>query len=177
MQSSKTRATFAGGCFWCIESAFATFPGVVSVKSGYMGPGDKKPSYDEVSNQRSGFYEAVQITYDPKLVTYTQLLDQFWRQIDPTDPDGQFADRGAQYKTAIFYHNSEQKNLAISSKKALDESGKFSVPVVTEIVPTLTFFEAPDYHQEYAKKHPLRYNFYAVASGRKPFIEKTWTEV
>ena len=167
-------ATFAGGCFWCSESDFVKLPGVVEVVSGYTGGSKANPTYQEVSSGSTGHYEAVQVLYDPEKVTYRELLDAYWRHVDPTDNGGQFVDRGPQYRTAIFYHNQEQKRQAEASKSELARSGRFSRAVVTPIVPLTTFYKAEDYHQDYFKKSPLRYKAYRQASGRDQFIEKIW---
>ena len=136
------KATFAGGCFWCMQPPFRMVDGVIEVLSGYAGGAKEKPTYEEVSSGRTGHLESVQVTYDPEKVSYDALLDTFWKQIDPTDPIGQFADKGSQYRTAIFYHDDEQKMLAEASKKRLDASGKFAKPVATEIRPYTNFFPA-----------------------------------
>jgi peptide methionine sulfoxide reductase msrA/msrB len=167
-------ATFAGGCFWCSESDFVKLPGVVEVISGYTGGSKANPTYQEVSSSSTGHYEAVQVLYDPEKVTYRELLDAYWRHVDPTDNGGQFVDRGPQYRTAIFYHNEEQKRQAEASKAELARSGRFSRAVVTPIVPLTTFYKAEDYHQDYFDKSPLRYKAYRQASGRDQFIEKIW---
>ena len=167
-------ATFAGGCFWCTEADFEKVPGVVKVISGYTGGKKKNPTYEEVSAGTTGHVEAVQVYYDPSRVSYEKLLDYFWRHIDPTDSGGQFVDRGSQYRSAIFTHNEEQKRLAEKSKEALNRSGKFQKPIVTEIRPFTAFYEAEEYHQDYYKKNPLRYKFYRYGSGRDQFLEKTW---
>lgn len=168
------KATFAGGCFWCIEAAFEEIEGVIDVTSGYTGGNQKDPTYEEVSTGTTGHYEAVQIVFDPSIITYKDLLYEFWRNIDPTDPEGQFADRGSQYRTAIFYHNEEQKNLAEESKKELDKSGIFKKPIVTEIKEFKKFYPAEDYHQNFYKTCPVRYNTYKFYSGREQFIKKVW---
>jgi peptide methionine sulfoxide reductase msrA/msrB len=167
-------ATFAGGCFWCVEADFEKTPGVVKVVSGYTGGPKGNPTYEEVSSGRTGHVEAVQVHYDPSRITYDGLLEVFWRHIDPTDPGGQFADRGSQYRSAIFYHDEEQKKLAEKSRQTLNRSGKFAQPIVTEIVKFTRFYEAEDYHQDYHKKNPLRYSYYRSGSGRDPFLEKAW---
>jgi methionine-S-sulfoxide reductase len=168
------KATFAGGCFWCMQPPFRMLRGVVEVISGYAGGTTENPTYEEVSSGRTGHLEAVQVTYDPDQVSYETLLDTFWSQIDPTDEGGQFADRGSQYRTAIFYHDEEQKKLAEVSKKRLEASGKFTRPVMTEIRPYTNFYSAEEYHQDYDRKNPERYHEYKLLSGRGPFIEKTW---
>jgi peptide methionine sulfoxide reductase msrA/msrB len=168
-------ATFAGGCFWCVESDFEKVPGVVNVISGYSGGHVPNPTYKQVSAGGTGHVEAVQITYDPARISYEQLLDVLWRHIDPTDAGGQFVDRGAQYRSAIFYHDQQQRQLAEKSKKALQDSGIFDKPVVTEILPFKEFFVAEDYHQDYYKNHAIRYKYYRWNSGRDQFLEKTWS--
>ena len=167
-------ATLAGGCFWCVESDLEKVDGVLEVISGYTGGTVDNPTYEEVSAGGTGHLEAVQVVYDPTKVTYQHILDVFWRHIDPTDPGGSFVDRGSQYRSAIFYHDEEQKRLAEESKKALNESGQFQKPVVTEILPLTKFYPAEEYHQDYYEKNPLRYKFYRYRSGRDQFIEKVW---
>lgn len=171
MNSKYRTATFAGGCFWCTESDFEKVDGVVEVVSGYTGGHKENPTYGEVSAGGTGHVEAVQVIYDPEKVTYKDLLDFFWRHVDPTDPGGQFVDRGAQYKSVIFYHNDEQKRLAEESKMELESSGAFDKPIVTEIVKFKKFYKAEDYHQDYYKKNPLRYKSYRWNSGRDQFLE------
>jgi len=167
-------ATFAGGCFWCVESDFEKVDGVVEAVSGYTGGQKPNPTYKEVSAGGTGHAEAVQVHYDPAKITYKELLDVFWRHVDPTDGGGQFVDRGSQYRTAIFYHDEEQKRIAEESKAELDKSGRFSKPVVTEIVPLSEFYTAEDYHQDYYEKNPLRYKYYRYGSGRDQFLDSTW---
>jgi peptide methionine sulfoxide reductase msrA/msrB len=167
-------ATFAGGCFWCSESDFEIIEGVMDVISGYTGGKEENPTYKDVSAGKTGHYEAIQVIYDPDKVTYGELLDAFWRHINPTDAGGQFVDRGPQYRTAIFYHNDEQRQLAESAKKDLQVAGTFSEPIVTEILPFSTFYRAEEYHQDYHKKSPLRYKYYRYASGRDQFIAENW---
>jgi peptide methionine sulfoxide reductase msrA/msrB len=169
-----TVATFSGGCFWCSESIFEKTNGVVEVVSGYTGGSSENPSYKDVAGGATGHREAVQVFYDPKIVTYAQLLDVFWRHVDPTDATGQFADRGAQYTTAIYYHNDEQKIIAESSKAQLDASEKFDKKIVTPIVAYEKFFVAEDYHQNYYKNNRLRYKYYFDRSGRNDYIIHTW---
>jgi peptide methionine sulfoxide reductase msrA/msrB len=169
-------ATFAGGCFWCMESDFKKVPGALKVVSGYTGGKKENPTYEEVCSGRTGHLEAVQVYYDPGKITYGQLLDIFWRHIDPTDEGGQFVDRGSQYRSAVFYHDEEQKRLAEASRADLARSGKFAKPVATEILPLTTFYEAEDYHQDYCKKSPSRYHFYRSNSGRDQFLTKTWAD-
>jgi len=168
------KATFAGGCFWCMEPPFDKLDGVVSTTSGYTGGKEKNPSYDEVSSGRTGHLEAIEIVYDPSKVSYVQLLDVFWRNVDPTQENGQFVDIGPQYRTAIFYHNEEQRRLALESKNRLRESRKFGKPIVTEIRPAMEFYSAEDYHQDYYIKNPIRYKYYRWSSGRDQFLEKAW---
>lgn len=170
-------ATFAGGCFWCVESAFEGVPGVISVVSGYTGGTTEDPTYEDVSSGSTGHAEAVQVTYDPKRVTYSRLLDVFWRQIDPTDGGGQFVDRGSQYRTGIFYHTDEQRRLAEESKKNLERSGKYHGPIITEITRAGKFYPAEDYHQDYFRKNSIRYKFYRHNSGRDQYLHKTWEDV
>ncbi len=167
-------ATFAGGCFWCTEADFEKLGGVVKVESGYTGGQKENPTYEQVSSGTTGHVEAVQVFFDPQKVSYDDLLNYFWRHIDPTDGGGQFVDRGAQYRSAIFYHNQEQKQLAEKSKDALEKSGKFGKPIATEILMFTRFYLAEDYHQDYYKKNPLRYRYYRFGSGRDPFLEKAW---
>jgi peptide methionine sulfoxide reductase msrA/msrB len=167
-------ATFAGGCFWCSEADFEKADGVVEAVSGYTGGKAEDASYEKVSSGRSGHLECVQVTYDPAKISYDRLLDIFWRHVDPTDGGGQFADRGAQYRTAIFYHDEEQRRQAEASKKTLAESGRFRDPIVTEILPIAAFYPAEGYHQDYYKKNSLRYSLYRQGSGRDRFIAQTW---
>lgn len=175
-ETREQLATFAGGCFWCMVAPFEDLPGVKKVISGYTGGHKENPTYEEVCSDTTGHYEAVQVTYDPTILSYEKLLDTFWRQIDPTDPEGQFYDRGSSYRTAIFYHNEEQRRQAEQSKKELDESGRFDKPIVTEILPASTFYPAEEYHQDYHRKNPFHYRRYREGSGRDAFIEKHWTE-
>lgn len=169
-------ATLAGGCFWCIEFALERTNGVKKVISGYTGGDLVNPTYQQVGAGNTKHVEAAEIHFDPKVITYTQILDIFWRQIDPTDAGGQFVDRGYQYTTAIFYHDDEQKKIAEEIKKKLAESGKFSKPIVTRIEPAKAFYPAEEYHQDYSKKNPDHYERYSYGSGRKPFIEKMWKD-
>ena len=169
-----SQATFAGGCFWCSQADFSKLPGVKKVVSGYTGGHKENPTYEEVSSGKTGHFEAIQVDYDPSRISYQALLDYFWRHIDPTDADGQFYDRGSQYRTAIFYHNEEQKQLAENSKQALESSGKFHQPIATQILPFIRFYPAEDYHQDYNSKNPFRYQLYRQATGRDQFLEKTW---
>jgi len=174
MREEYVTATFAGGCFWCVESDFEKVDGVVEVISGYTGGHVENPSYEQVSAGGTGHVEAVQVVYDPEKISYKELLDYFWRHVDPTDAGGQFVDRGSQYRSVIFYQDEEQKSLAEESKRELEKSGHFNKPIVTEIVPFSKFYRAEDYHQDYYKKNPLRYKYYRFASGRDQFLKKTW---
>ena len=168
------KATFAGGCFWCTEADFGKLPGIVKVVSGYTGGQKENPTYGEVSSGGTGHVEAIQVYYDPSKISYEELLDTFWKHIDPTDGGGQFVDHGPQYRSAIFYHDEEQKRLAGKSKEALEKSGKFNKPVVTEILPFTKFYEAEEYHQDYYKNHSFRYGIYRRGSGRDQFLERVW---
>lgn len=167
-------ATFAGGCFWCMEPPFVVLDGVREVTAGYSGGKVNNPTYEEVSSGTTGHYEAVQIVYDSDQIGYVELLDAFWRHIDPTDDGGQFSDRGPQYRTAIFYHDEKQKEMAVESKESLGNSGKFEKVIATEIIQYEEFYPAENYHQDYYEKNPNRYNSYKNLSGREDYIEKTW---
>lgn len=169
-------ATFAGGCFWCMVRPFEEMAGVIRVLTGYTGGSTTDPTYDEVCSKQTGHYEAVQMTFDPSLVSYQQLLNIFWRQIDPTNPNGQFNDLGQQYRTAIFYHNPDQFELAEKSKLELEKSKRFKRPIATRILPAERFYPAEDYHQDYYKKFPLRYGAYRQGSGRDAFLSRHWRE-
>jgi peptide methionine sulfoxide reductase msrA/msrB len=168
------KATFAGGCFWCTEADYEKLPGVVKVMSGYTGGTKENPTYEEVSSGTTGHIEAIQVYYDPSKITYEDLLDFFWKHVDPTDSGGQFVDRGAQYRSVIFYHDEEQKQLAEKSKEALEKSKRFNKPVVTEIIKFTKFYEAEGYHQDYYKKHSIKYSYYRHGSGRDQFLSKVW---
>jgi peptide methionine sulfoxide reductase msrA/msrB len=171
--NAKTRiATLAGGCFWCVESDFEKAPGVLKVVSGYTGGSGENPTYENYG--KKGHVEAVQVFYDPSKITYEKLLDLFWRHIDPTDAGGQFGDRGPYYRSVIFYHDEEQKQIAEKSRDALGKSGHFDKPIVTEILKLTRFYDAEEYHQDYYKKNPLRYKYYRHGSGRDQFLEKIW---
>lgn len=171
--SAKTRtATLAGGCFWCVESDLEKLPGVLKVISGYTGGTGENPTYENYG--KKGHVEAVQLFYDPSKITYEKILDQFWSHIDPTDAGGQFGDRGPYYRSVIFYHDEEQKQIAEKSKEALGKSGRFDKPIVTEILKFTRFYDAEEYHQDYYKKNPLRYKYYRHGSGRDQFLEKIW---
>ena len=175
-KSKFEKATFAGGCFWCVESAFEGLDGVTEVVSGYTGGNKKNPTYEEVSLGNTGHVEAIQITFDPAKISYSELLDIFWKQINPTDSGGQFADRGLQYRTAIFYHSDEQKAVAEKSRDKLAKSGVYKGPIVTEIKKAEQFYNAEEYHQDYSKKNPYRYQFYKQGSGREDYLIKIWGE-
>ena len=167
-------ATFAGGCFWCMEPPFEKLDGMKSVVSGYAGGSKDSPTYKEVSGGKTDYVESVQVKYDSKKISYNQLLDIFWRNIDPTQKNGQFNDIGAQYRTVIFYHNENQKKKAEQSKKKIGVF--FDQPIVTEISPVGKFFQAEEYHQDYYKKNPLMYKLYRLGSGRDHFIKNTWSK-
>jgi len=167
-------ATFAGGCFWCMEPPFDKLPGVVKTTPGYTGGQVENPSYEQVCSGRTGHAEAVQIVFEPAKTSYRELLGIFWRNIDPTAKDRQFADTGSQYRTAIFYHDDEQRRLAEESKRELEKSGRYPGPIVTEIVPAAPFYPAEAYHCQYYKKNPLHYKMYRQGSGRDSYLEKTW---
>ncbi|WP_334327355.1 peptide-methionine (S)-S-oxide reductase MsrA [Gilliamella apicola] len=168
------QATFAGGCFWCMVKPFDQYEGVINVVSGYTGGHVENPTYRQVCSGTTGHTEAVQITFDPKVISYKKLLDIFWQQIDPTDGKGQFADRGDSYRPVIFYHNEFQHKQALASKQALEESGRFNKSIEVAIEPVLTFYPAEDYHQNYYTKKPLHYNEYYQRSGRSQFIAQHW---
>lgn len=169
-------ATFAGGCFWCMISPFKKLAGVLDTRSGYTGGHVENPSYKEVKAQITGHYEAVQIAFDPEIVSYEKLLEVFWRQIDPMDSEGQFQDRGSSYRAAIFYENEDQRVKAEASKKALEESQRFDRPIVTEILKASVFYSAEEYHQDFYIKSPLEYMEDRKKSGRDEFIKKYWTD-
>lgn len=167
-------ATFAGGCFWCMEPPFDALPGVKSTVSGYIGGEEENPTYEQVSAGKTGHAEAVQVTYDPEKVSYEELLQVFWRNIDPVTPDRQFCDQGSQYRSGIFYHDEQQKKLALASKKKLEQSGIFNQPIVTEITSATKFYPAEDEHQDYYRKNPIRYKFYRFSCGRDEKLEELW---
>jgi len=167
-------ATFAGGCFWCVEQAFDKVPGVEQTISGYTGGDTVDPTYHEVSAGGTGHAEAVRVIYDPDRVSYAELLDHFWHNIDPTVRNRQFCDHGTQYRSAIFYHDEEQRQLAERSREQIEDSGRLSGPVVTQIVAAGPFYPAEDYHQNYYKKNPVRYKFYKRACGREDRLEELW---
>jgi peptide-methionine (S)-S-oxide reductase len=167
-------ATFAGGCFWCVEEAFEKVPGVISAVSGYSGGTVPNPTYEQVSKETTGHAEAVRMIYDPAKVSYEQLVDWFWRNIDPTQAGGQFCDVGSSYRSAIFVHDDAQRKVAEATKQALQGSGRFKQPIVTEIVAAGPFYEAEDYHQDYYKKNANRYRFYKFNCGRAQRLEQIW---
>jgi len=167
-------ATFGGGCFWCMEAAFQPLKGVESAESGHMVGKPSAANYKDVSRGNSGHYEVVQVKYDSEIISFKELLEIFWKNIDPTDQQGQFADKGAQYRTVIFYKDTKEKEEAILSKNRLDASGKFDSPIATKIKPVKEFFRAQEYHQDYFKKNALHYQLYKRGSGREDYINKTW---
>jgi len=168
------RATFAGGCFWCVEEAFDKVPGVVATTSGYLGGHAKNPTYEQVSGGRTGHAEVVQVEYDPKRVGYEKLLEAFWRNVDPTQKDAQFCDHGSQYRSGIFYHDAEQRRLAEASKAALAKNKPFKGEIVTEITKASEFYAAEGYHQDYYQKNPVRYKFYKTGCGREARLKELW---
>ena len=167
-------ATFAGGCFWCMEEAFEKVDGVLEVISGYMGGTVKNPSYEEVSSGKTGHAESVEVRYDPTKVTYIQLLEAFWRNVDPITPDAQFCDHGNQYRAAIFYEGDAEKRAAEESKQAIEQSKRFSSPIVTQLAAVSEFYPAEEYHQDFYKKNPVRYKFYKFTCGRAQRLESLW---
>jgi methionine-S-sulfoxide reductase len=167
-------ATFAGGCFWCMQPFFDNTKGVIKTTVGYTGGHMANPSYEDVSSGTTGHAEAIEVVFDPNVVSYEKLLEIYWHNIDPTQVNGQFADEGTQYHTAIFYHSEEQKKIAEKSKQALAASGRFHKPIVTRIVLATTFYPAEDYHQKYYLKSRFRYEMYHEASGRPEYLERTW---
>jgi len=172
--SATAIATFAGGCFWCVEEAFEKVPGVITAVSGFTGGTVASPSYEQVMTKATGHAEAVRITYDPGKVTYRQLVDWFWRNIDPLDARGQFCDKGNPYRSGIFFHNDEQRKIAEETKQALQASGRFKQAIVTEITAAGPFYDAEDYHQDYYKKNANRYQFYKYGCGRIQRLEEIW---
>ncbi|WP_158860333.1 peptide-methionine (S)-S-oxide reductase MsrA [Lunatibacter salilacus] len=173
-KGKKESATFAGGCFWCIEAPFEGIDGILSVVSGYSGGKEKNPTYSQVSGGKTSHKEAVQVTFDPDIISYAEIIDIFWQQFDPTDEGGSFYDRGSQYESAIFFHNNNQKSVAEDSKKRLQSSGIFDSPIVTPIVKYSNFYSAEEYHQDYYKKSPREYKSYRTGSGRDRFISQHW---
>lgn len=174
LPARQETAVFAGGCFWCVEEAFEKVPGVVSAVSGYIGGTVANPTYEQVASKATGHAEAVEVTYDPSKVSYEQLVDWFWRNIDPFDEAGQFCDKGSPYRSGIHYRGEAQKKVAESSKAELEASGRFRQKIVTEIVPAGTFYPAEDYHQDYYKKNPNRYQYYKFACRRADRLEQIW---
>ena len=170
----KAMATFAGGCFWCMAPPFDAEPGVLETIVGYTGGSTDNPTYEQVSAGGSGHAESIQIIYDPAIVSYERLLGIFWQNIDPLDSEGQFCDKGSQYRSGIFYHTEEQKKLAEASKKQIEEGGSLPGSIVTEIVPALSFYAAEEYHQDYYKKNPLRYKFYRRGCRRDKRLAELW---
>jgi peptide-methionine (S)-S-oxide reductase len=177
VQTQYATATFAGGCFWCVEADFDKVEGVISTSSGYIGGTVAKPTYEQVSAGRTGHTEAVQVVYDPARVAYEKLVNYFWRTIDPTVKDRQFCDVGSQYRTGIFTHDAEQKRIAEASKAALEKSKPFKAPIVTEITAATAFFPAEDYHQDYYQKNPIRYGYYRGGCGRDKRLKELWGEL
>jgi len=167
-------ATLAGGCFWCMQPPFDNLEGVISTEVGYTGGDIANPTYEMISRGNTGHYEAMRVVYDPDLVSYEKLLETFWRNIDPNQTDGQFADRGSQYHTAIFYYDEQQRTEAEQSKLDLEKSGKFDAPIVTKIIQATVYYPAENYHQNYYQKNSQHYERYKVGSGRAGFIDKTW---
>ena len=174
--SDQAVAIFAGGCFWCMVNPFQVIDGVLEVRSGYTGGHVENPTYHQVTGQKTGHLEAVRISYDPQRADYATLLQAFWMQIDPTDGEGQFADRGPSYRAAIFYTTEEQRLQAEASKAELHASGRFSAPIVTSILPAAPFYEAEEYHQDYHEKSAVHYRIYRVGSGREKFIKQHWDD-
>ena len=168
------KAVFAGGCFWCMQHPFDKLKGVVSTSVGYTGGNKKNPTYEDVCSGVTGHTEAIEVQFEPVLITYSELLDVFWKNIDPTTPNRQFADIGSQYRTAIFYHDENQKQIAELSKDEMGKSGIYDKPIVTEIVSVSVFFKAEEYHQKYYEKCPVRYERYKSGSGRERYMKKTW---
>ncbi len=168
------KAVFAGGCFWCMVKPFEEQPGIISVTSGYTGGHVPNPTYEQVTTGTTGHTEAVEIGYDPEVISYDQLVEIYWQQTDPTDALGQFADRGDSYRPVIYYSDEEERNIAERSKQALQDSGRFDKPIVTKIEPRSEFYPAEDYHQDYYKKNKLHYNLYREGSGRAGFIRRHW---
>lgn len=170
-QNNYEKATFSGGCFWCMQPPFDSLEGVISTTVGYTGGLEKNPTYDDVCLGRTEHFESVEIVFDPSVISYDKLLDVFWLNVDPTDGGGQFVDRGMHYRTAIFYHSNEQRALAEESKKKLGETGRYPVPIVTDIRPAMEFYPAEEYHQNFYEKNPIGYASYKMGSGRGRYIE------
>ncbi len=176
IMAEERKAIFGGGCFWCMELPFEQLSGVIDVRAGYCGGSSEDARYDLVSSGKTGHYEAVEVIYDPEKVSFGELVEVFWRQINPTDAGGQFADRGSQYKTAIFYSNELEKQVAEQSKQRLQQSGIFDKPIVTKLLPVQPFYPAEEYHQDYAKKNLAHFLAYKKGSGRKDFVERVWPQ-
>ena len=174
LPAGMAKATFAGGCFWCVESDFDKVPGVISTTSGYTGGNVANPTYEQVSAKHTGHAEAVEIVYDPAKVSYEQLVEHFWRTIDPTTKDRQFCDAGSPYRTAIFARDGAQMKVAEASRAALEKSKPFKEPIVTQIVMAGPFYPAEDYHQDYYKKNPVRYKYYRTSCGRDARLAELW---
>lgn len=172
--NNQQKATFAGGCFWCMQPPFDKLDGVLKTRVGYTGGHVASPTYEQVCSGKTGHAEALEVTFDPDRISYEELLDTFWRNIDPTTLNGQFADRGTQYRTAIFYHDEKQRVSAEASRQAIDDSDAFDEPIVTEIVSATEFYEAEDYHHQYYLKNPGHYSRYKAGSGRAGFLEEKW---
>ena len=172
--SPTKSAIFAGGCFWCIQPAFDKAKGVIKTVVGYSGGTESNPTYELVSSEKTGYREAIEITYDPTKISFDQLLDIYWRQIDPTQADGQFTDIGPSYRAAIFYGNAEERKIAEATKAKVASSGKFKKPIVTEILPSMKFWPAEDYHQKYYRQNPEHFEAFEEGSGRASFKNKTW---
>ncbi|MCS6984016.1 MAG: peptide-methionine (S)-S-oxide reductase MsrA [Leptospiraceae bacterium] len=174
MENHYEKALFAGGCFWCMQPAFDNLRGVIETKVGYTGGHKENPTYEEVCRGTTGHAEAILVIFDPKLISYEELVEVFFRNIDPTQENGQFADRGSQYRTEIFYFNEAQKLVAEKVKEKVKSLGYFNKPIVTKITPASAFYEAEEYHQKYYLKNPLHYQIYKEGSGRGPFLRKMW---
>ena len=173
-EATLGKAYFAGGCFWCMEEAFEKIEGVLSATSGYMGGTVANPSYEDVSSGRTGHAESVEVIYDPAKVSYQKLLDAFWRNVDPITPNAQFCDHGSQYRSAIFFQTDEEKRASDTSKQAIEQSKRFTEPIVTQIVMASHFYSAEEYHQDFYKKNPVRYKFYKYSCGRAQRLEELW---
>ena len=173
-EATLGKAYFAGGCFWCMEEAFEKIEGVLSATSGYMGGTVANPSYEDVSSGRTGHAESIEVVYDPAKVSYQKLLDAFWRNVDPITPNAQFCDHGSQYRSAIFFQTDEEKRASDTSKQAIEQSKRFTEPIVTQIVMASQFYPAEEYHQDFYKKNPVRYKFYKYSCGRAKRLEELW---
>jgi peptide-methionine (S)-S-oxide reductase len=176
-QDDTHTAVFAGGCFWCTESDYEKVEGVISAESGYTGGHTANPTYKQVTRENTGHYEAVKVTYDPAIISYEELVDYFWYTIDPTDPIGQFCDKGSSYRSAVFYANDEQKNIVEASLQSIQSTKPFEGEIVTEILPLQTFYSAENYHQDYYLKNPIKYSYYRSRCGRDKRIKSLWGEV